>query len=84
MANDDELSEIDWDDLYLSARSWGVQPSEFWEMSFPEWFCEAEARRDRQRGDYAGTLTRSDVDELTLIAAMTDEEWSAYNGNTAA
>ena len=80
MQGQDDLARIDWDSMYLAARSWGIQPSEFWGMSFPEWFCEAEARRERQPGDYAGNLTQSDVDELSRIASMTDEEWTRYNG----
>ncbi|MDH5796934.1 MAG: hypothetical protein OEZ19_00075 [Paracoccaceae bacterium] len=27
--------------MYLAARAWGVQPSEFWSMSFGEWLLEA-------------------------------------------
>ena len=79
MSGADMDALIDWDSLYMAARVWGIQPGHFWDMTFPEWFCEADARRDRSRGDYAGKLTRGDVDELQAIAQMTDEEWKRYN-----
>jgi hypothetical protein len=60
-----EAERIDWDVLYLAARSWEIQPSEFWDMTFAEWFCEYDWRRPRdERNDYAGNLTQSDVDRL--------------------
>ena len=79
-----EHSETDWGSLYLSARSWGIQPSEFWCMTLAEWFSEAEQRREKQPGDYAGNLTRADVQELQEIANMSDEEWERYNGTSTA
>lgn len=27
--------------MYLAARSWGVQPGEFWSMTMGEWMLEA-------------------------------------------
>jgi hypothetical protein len=30
--------------MYLSAREWGIQPSEFWEMTPGEWLLEAQDR----------------------------------------
>lgn len=49
----------------MAARGWGVQPSEFWGMTFPEFFLEAEARRKADPAtDYAGGMTQGDVDEL--------------------
>lgn len=50
--------------MYLHARSWGVQPSEFWAMTMGEWFLEYE-HHEQGSGTYAGNLTRGDVDELT-------------------
>ncbi len=77
-----EWSETDWGSLYMAARHWGIQPSEFWDMTLAEWFCEAEHRMPRGAGDYAGNLTRDDVDRLHRIALMSDDEWKAYNGNS--
>lgn len=50
--------------MYLCANAWGIQPSEFWGMTLPEWFVLYEHHRDKQPGDYAGKLTRADVWEL--------------------
>lgn len=50
--------------MYGMARALEIQPSEFWDMTLPELLLEAELRRDRQKGDYAGNLTRGDLDEL--------------------
>ena len=33
-------------------------------MTLPELLLEVEARRDRGKGDYAGNLTRGDLDDL--------------------
>lgn len=52
--------------LYLSARAWEIQPSEFWGMTMAEWFAEYEWRNgDKQ---FAGTLTQADVDRLMEVA----------------
>jgi hypothetical protein len=80
MADPGEWAEIDWDGLYLSARSWGVQPSEFWGMTFAEWFCEADHHRGNQPGEYAGKLTRAAVDEIRADLELSDEEWRARHG----
>ena len=51
--------------MYLWAREWGIQPSEFWGMTIPEWWLEYELRAPAPKDErYAGTLTRADVDEL--------------------
>lgn len=51
--------------MYLWAREWGIQPSEFWDMTLPEWFLEYELRAPKEKGEtYAGKLTRADVEEL--------------------
>ena len=49
--------------MYLLAREWGIQPSEFWEMTLPEWFVEYEFRT-AERPKLAGNLTPDAVDEL--------------------
>jgi hypothetical protein len=46
------------------ARSWGLTPSEFWGMTMAEILLEFETRRDRTEGDYAGSLTAGELDEL--------------------
>ena len=54
--------------MYLSARQWGVSPSEFWGMTMAEWFCEYEFNRPRDKTtDFAGSLTQADVDRLTEL-----------------
>jgi len=51
--------------MYLWAREWGIQPSEFWEMTIPEWFLEYEIKAPKDpKETYAGKLTRADVEEL--------------------
>jgi len=47
------------------ARGWGIQPGEFWEMTFSEFWAEYEYHAPSSGGDvYAGNLTQGDVDEL--------------------
>jgi hypothetical protein len=50
--------------MYLHARSWGIQPSEFWSMTMNEWWCEYDFKLERDTTKYAGKLTKSDVDDL--------------------
>lgn len=51
--------------MYLWAREWGIQPSEFWAMTIPEWWLEYEVKAPKDPKDtYAGKLTRGDVEEL--------------------
>ena len=71
--------------LYLFAREWGIQPSEFWNMTMSEWFCEWEFRHGDNagtEGTYAGKLTQGDVDELMDVMEMSDQEWKASYGST--
>ncbi len=49
------------------AHSWGIAPSEIWGMTMAEWFLLYEHHRPRQKGDYAGNLTRADVDRLSAL-----------------
>lgn len=51
--------------MYILSRQWGWQPSEFWEATICEWWLEYEFNRPKDKGDYAGNLTRGDVDELS-------------------
>lgn len=60
----------------MSARSWGIQPSEFWEMTVSEWMVEADANfRSTPEG-----RTNLKRDEWLDEAEMTDEEWWAKHG----
>ena len=55
--------------MYLIAREWDIQPSEFWDMTMAEWWCEYDHRSTSSGdGKFAGKLTRSDVDELKAFA----------------
>lgn len=53
--------------MYLLARRWGWQPSEFWDATIPEWFLEFDAQRPNQEGDFAGNLTQGEVDRLQAL-----------------
>jgi len=50
--------------MYLHARSWGIQPSEFWAMTINEWWLEYDSKLENDTSKYAGKLTKSDVEEL--------------------
>jgi hypothetical protein len=51
--------------MYLHARSWGIQPSEFWNMTIPEWWAEYDLNTKAAPSDkFAGKLTQGDVDDL--------------------
>ena len=60
--------------MFLHATSWGISPSEFWDMTMPEWWLLYEHNRAQQPGDFAGKLTRADVNDLWEYAmeGMTD------------
>ena len=53
--------------MYLWARQWGIQPSEFWEMTIPEWWLEYELNVQKDGEKFAGKLTRADVEELNEL-----------------
>lgn len=51
--------------MYLWAREWGIQPSEFWEMTISEWWLEYELKANAGAKDrFAGNLTLAEVEEL--------------------
>jgi hypothetical protein len=51
--------------MYLWARQWGIQPSEFWEMTISEWWLEYDLNAPSDpKEKYAGKLTRAEVEEL--------------------
>lgn len=67
---------IDWNGLYMWAREWGIQPSEFWGMTIAEWWCEYD-HRVGSGAKYAGNLTQGDVDDIMAFMNEGDE-----HGNT--
>ncbi len=70
--------------MYLSARQWGIQPSEFWAMTMREWYVEFEFYNDKASPDtYAGKLTNGDVDNMIDDAELTTEEWWRKHGSTS-
>lgn len=51
--------------MYLWARSWGIQPSEFWNMTVSEWWAEYDQHIEASAtGKFAGKLTQGDVQDL--------------------
>lgn len=50
----------------ISVGAWGIQPSEFWEMDVEEWWWLYDAKREAATAPthYAGTLSKSDLQEL--------------------
>jgi hypothetical protein len=50
---------FDWTAFYLAGRKLGLQPSEFWDMTLPEFFAEMDAIEDAPVG-----LPKSDVDHF--------------------
>ena len=50
--------------MFLLARSWGIQPSDFWDMTLPEWWAEYDYHAIAQPGDFAGGLTQGDLDDI--------------------
>jgi len=52
----------------MAARSWDMQPSEFWALTMREIILEGQMRRPRDKAtDYAGSLTQGDIDELDAM-----------------
>ena len=62
--------------MYLAAREWEIQPSEFWEMTMVEWMLEAQSRFDKTPEGRA--LRRRD--EWLEEAELSDEEWWSRHG----
>ena len=51
-------------------------------MTLPEWFAEYEFHSDRDPStDYAGKLTRGDVDAMVDDMELTDDEWMTRYDN---
>lgn len=47
--------------MYKLARSWEIQPNEFWDMTLPEFLCEMDMRQDMARGP---GLSAEDAEDL--------------------
>lgn len=69
--------------MYLAARQWGIQPSEFWEMTMSEWYCEFELHIKDAPGAYAGKLTNGVVDDMVDDMQLTDAEWWGKHGSSS-
>jgi hypothetical protein len=49
----------------LAVGAWGIQPEDFWQMSYEEWWWLFETKRTRDKQtDYAGRLTEDDCADL--------------------
>jgi len=55
--------------MYVTARSWGIQPSEFWEMTMVEWFAEAQfhQKQSEVQKPVKGHLSDAEVERLKLL-----------------
>lgn len=55
--------------MYLAARNWGIQPSEFWEMTMAEWFLEAGQYMEMQEQapKVPGKLSDAEIARLSAI-----------------
>lgn len=60
----------------LGVGAWGIQPSEFWAMSFQEWCWLFEVKRPQRTQEWAGSLTDADVIALSraLDEALANEQ----------
>jgi hypothetical protein len=58
---DGSLDDVrfDWTAFYLAARKMGIAPSEFWDMTMPEFFAEIEGAAPKS------TLTDDDRSKYT-------------------
>lgn len=61
-----EIEPLDWDALYKLARAIDLSPSEFWDMTLPEFLLEVDMKTPdgNETGKFAGRLTSSDIDDL--------------------
>lgn len=67
--------------MYLHARQWGIQPSEFWEMTLKEWYCEYELHAKMlENARLPGRLTTDLVEDLEDDLKLTPEQFRAKHG----
>lgn len=60
----------------MTARSWQLPPSEFWGMTFSEWYTEAMYYMEKT--PEGRSLSR--LPEWERLHELSDEEWWAENG----
>lgn len=62
--------------MYCSAREWGIQPSEFWEMTIGEWLVEAAQQYEKSE------LGQKERKKQILLedASLSAEEWMSKYG----
>lgn len=55
--------------MYVTARHWGIQPSEFWDMTMVEWFAEAQFHQRQNEGQkpIKGHLSDAEIDRLSAL-----------------
>lgn len=63
--------------MFQLSHGWGISPSEFWDMTLPEWFVIAAVHYQETK---RGNLTLSQIDEIEADNELTDEEWWAKYG----
>jgi hypothetical protein len=64
--------------MYLTARSWGIQPGEFWGMTFSEYLLEAYSRMDETPEGRAQKRRNTWLAQFD----MTDDEWWKAHGTS--
>jgi hypothetical protein len=63
---------FDWTAFYLAGRKLGLQPSEFWDMTLPEFFAEMDAAvEEGGKGKPQKGLSEQEAQEL--LEWMKDE-----------
>jgi hypothetical protein len=55
--------------MYVTARQWGIQPSEFWDMTMVEWFVEAQFHQGQSEKapKQKGVLSQAEIDRLSAL-----------------
>lgn len=62
--------------MYTSAREWGIQPSEFWEMTVGEWLLEAAHRWETSEAGQKEKKKNIWLEDSML----SEEEWKKKYG----
>ena len=58
-----DIPAFDWDGFYRAARTIGLSPTEFWEMTMPEFLEEIAICEDRTRAE-SKVMSSDDYDDL--------------------
>lgn len=64
--------------MYTSARGWGIQPSEFWEMTIGEWLLEAAHQWEQSEQGQHQKKKEAWLED----ADLTREQWMKKYGLT--